>query len=75
MNQWQRHEHQNSSDNGVDTTLTGSTKWIVQMWTHQHQYNAVLPPGNSNEAARPAMEEAARRLGYNIAKEPKSKNQ
>jgi prolyl 4-hydroxylase len=53
MNEWQ-------DAAGTST----STKWIIQMWTHERQYNAVLPAGNSNEAARPAMEEEMHRLGY-----------
>lgn len=41
------------------------SKWIVQMWVHQRQYNAALPAGNSNEAARTVMEETIEKLGYN----------
>lgn len=40
-------------------------KWIVQMWTHQRDYQAALPPGNSNEAARDVMKETCSKLGYN----------
>jgi len=40
-------------------------KWIVQMWTHQQDYQASLPFGNSNEAARDKMKETAAKLGYN----------
>eukprot|EP00531_Pseudo-nitzschia_arenysensis_P010685 CAMPEP_0116139986 /NCGR_PEP_ID=MMETSP0329-20121206/13600_1 /TAXON_ID=697910 /ORGANISM="Pseudo-nitzschia arenysensis, Strain B593" /LENGTH=407 /DNA_ID=CAMNT_0003635057 /DNA_START=72 /DNA_END=1295 /DNA_ORIENTATION=+ len=40
-------------------------KWIVQMWTHQRDYQAVLPVGNSNEAARDIMKETCENLGYN----------
>jgi prolyl 4-hydroxylase len=39
-------------------------KWIVQMWTHQRDYQAVLPNGNSNEAARATMKETGAELGY-----------
>lgn len=39
-------------------------KWIVQMWTHQRDYQAVLPAGNSNEAARDIMRETGSKLGY-----------
>lgn len=39
-------------------------KWIVQMWTHQRDYQAVLPIGNSNEAARDIMKETCQKLGY-----------
>eukprot|EP00534_Pseudo-nitzschia_fraudulenta_P010639 CAMPEP_0201204422 /NCGR_PEP_ID=MMETSP0851-20130426/168855_1 /ASSEMBLY_ACC=CAM_ASM_000631 /TAXON_ID=183588 /ORGANISM="Pseudo-nitzschia fraudulenta, Strain WWA7" /LENGTH=411 /DNA_ID=CAMNT_0047492531 /DNA_START=24 /DNA_END=1262 /DNA_ORIENTATION=+ len=39
-------------------------KWIVQMWTHQRDYQAALPAGNSNEAARNVMAEVASELGY-----------
>ena len=40
-------------------------KWIVQMWTHQCDYQAALPIGNSNEAARDIMRETGVKLGYN----------
>jgi prolyl 4-hydroxylase len=39
-------------------------KWIVQMWVHKDAYQAVLPPGNSNVAARSKMEEMIKQLGY-----------
>jgi prolyl 4-hydroxylase len=39
-------------------------KWIVQMWVHAKSYQAVLPVGNSNEAARDAMGQMSRNLGY-----------
>mmetsp|Transcript_8783 Transcript_8783/g.13534 ORF Transcript_8783/g.13534 Transcript_8783/m.13534 type:complete len:371 (+) Transcript_8783:66-1178(+) len=39
-------------------------KWIVQMWVHQHAYQAVLPPGNSNIAAQGIMEHKMQELGY-----------
>jgi prolyl 4-hydroxylase len=39
-------------------------KWIVQMWIHERAYQAVLPPGNANEAARNIMEETSRNLRY-----------
>ena len=39
-------------------------KWIVQMWTHQRDYRAALPVGNSYEAAREAMMETGAKLGY-----------
>lgn len=39
-------------------------KWIVQMWVHKDAYNAVLPAGNSNVAARSIMEELQQKLGY-----------
>lgn len=38
-------------------------KWIVQMWTHERQYNAVLPAGNSNLAAKSVMMDEIKRLG------------
>lgn len=41
-------------------------KWIVQMWTHQKEYQAALPIGNSNEAARQIMEETSAKLGYKM---------
>ena len=40
-------------------------KWIVQMWTHQREYQASLPIGNSNKAARDIMADASANLGYN----------
>lgn len=51
----------NDGDSGTDLS---STKWIVQMWVHERPYEAVLPPNNSNEGARSAMDDASRRLGY-----------
>lgn len=39
-------------------------KWIVQMWVHERSYQAVIPIGNSNEAARDVMEQVSRNLGY-----------
>ena len=39
-------------------------KWIVQMWTHQRDYQAVLPVGNSNDEARDIMKETSEKLGY-----------
>ena len=69
MKQWHHQDRQDPSDiGGVNSTLSGNTKWIIQMWTHQHQYDAVLPAGNSNVAARPAMEEAKRQLGYSFGR-------
>jgi prolyl 4-hydroxylase len=39
-------------------------KWIVQMWVHERDYQAVLPRGNSKVIARPLMEDMGRKLGY-----------
>jgi prolyl 4-hydroxylase len=39
-------------------------KWIVQMWIHERAYHAVLPPGNSHEAARDIVEETSHNLRY-----------
>lgn len=39
-------------------------KWIVQMWIHERAYQAVLPVGNSNVAAREKMEQTSSSLGY-----------
>lgn len=39
-------------------------KWIVQMWVHEKPYQAVIPVGNSNEAARDGMDQTSRDLGY-----------
>jgi prolyl 4-hydroxylase len=39
-------------------------KWIVQMWVHETPYQAVIPLGNSNEAARDGMDQTSRDLGY-----------
>jgi hypothetical protein len=45
--------------------MTGNDeKWIIQMWIHEKQYDAILPAGNSNEAARPGMNEISEKLGY-----------
>ena len=41
-----------------------SEKWIVQMWVHKDAYQAVLPAGNTNLAARSKMEEIMTQLGY-----------
>ena len=40
-------------------------KWIVQMWVHEKDYGAILPVGNSNEAARVLMEKTQQDLGQN----------
>jgi len=39
-------------------------KWIVQMWTHQRNYKATLPMGNSNENARDIVEATGKKLGF-----------
>jgi prolyl 4-hydroxylase len=39
-------------------------KWIVQMWIHEKAYQAVIPKGNSQEAARGAVERQSQELGY-----------
>jgi hypothetical protein len=39
-------------------------KWISQIWIHERTYQPVLPPGNSHQAAWPAIEEASRQLGF-----------
>jgi len=57
--------NKNDKDNDNDNDNEDDNKWIVQMWTHQREYQAALPIGNSNEAARDAMEEIGARLGYN----------
>jgi prolyl 4-hydroxylase len=47
-------------------TMTCDTeKWIVQMWVHKNAYEAVLPVGNSNVAAKSKMKEVGHQLGYN----------
>jgi len=38
-------------------------KWIVQMWTHQRNYKATLPVGNSNEKVRDIVEATGIKLG------------
>jgi prolyl 4-hydroxylase len=48
-----------------EVMLCDDEKWIVQMWIHEKSYQAVLPVGNSNEAARSVMEQVSRDLGYN----------
>ena len=50
--------------NGQDKDNEDDHKWIVQMWTHQRGYQAALPIGNSNEAARDIMEKTGSALGY-----------
>eukprot|EP00536_Pseudo-nitzschia_multiseries_P006697 jgi/Psemu1/296342/fgenesh1_pm.145_\ len=51
-------------DNNEKKDNKDDHKWIVQMWTHQHDYQAALPIGNSNEAAREVMEKTGSKLGY-----------
>jgi prolyl 4-hydroxylase len=47
--------------------MTGSDeKWIVQMWTHERKYAAVLPFGHSNDSAHQSMNEMIEKLGYNV---------
>jgi len=41
-------------------------KRIVQMWIHERPYRAVVPPGNSQEAARDEVDRVSRELGYII---------
>uniref|UniRef100_A0A6U9W5M8 Fe2OG dioxygenase domain-containing protein n=1 Tax=Pseudo-nitzschia australis TaxID=44445 RepID=A0A6U9W5M8_9STRA len=50
--------------NGQDKDNEDDHKWIVQMWTHQRGYQAALPIGNSNEAARDIMKKTGSALGY-----------
>eukprot|EP00548_Thalassiothrix_antarctica_P006429 CAMPEP_0194149124 /NCGR_PEP_ID=MMETSP0152-20130528/36355_1 /TAXON_ID=1049557 /ORGANISM="Thalassiothrix antarctica, Strain L6-D1" /LENGTH=311 /DNA_ID=CAMNT_0038851099 /DNA_START=395 /DNA_END=1330 /DNA_ORIENTATION=+ len=40
------------------------TKWICQIWIHQHLYQPSLPPGNSHDSAIPAIQTAKEELGY-----------
>ena len=40
------------------------TKWICQMWIHQHAYTPATPPGNSHSAALGDMERVSNMLGY-----------
>jgi prolyl 4-hydroxylase len=39
-------------------------KWIIQMWTHERQYQAAVPRGNSQQAALQAVNQASLDLGY-----------
>jgi prolyl 4-hydroxylase len=39
-------------------------KWIIQMWIHERSYQAVLPPGNTHDAAKAAFERISNELGY-----------
>jgi prolyl 4-hydroxylase len=43
---------------------SGKEKWIVQMWIHQHDYQAALPPGNVQASAVGPMQQVARQYGY-----------
>ena len=40
------------------------TKWICQMWIHQNNYTPVTPPGNSHDAALPAIQRVSHALRY-----------
>lgn len=42
----------------------GMEKWIIQMWIHQNEYHAALPPGNLQAAAVPNVQQVARDYGY-----------
>jgi prolyl 4-hydroxylase len=44
--------------------VASDNKWIVQMWIHEKAYSAVVPPGNSHEAAQDAVDKVSRELGY-----------
>mmetsp|Transcript_701 Transcript_701/g.1671 ORF Transcript_701/g.1671 Transcript_701/m.1671 type:complete len:438 (+) Transcript_701:91-1404(+) len=55
----------NNNNENENTDSEDGRKWIVQMWTHQHDYQAALPFGNSNKAARDIMEKTGSKLGYN----------
>ena len=39
-------------------------KRIVQLWIHQHAYQASVPPNNSQQAALPTVQQVAQELGY-----------
>jgi len=39
-------------------------KRIIQMWIHERSYTAVVPEGNSQQAALEAVEHVSRQLGY-----------
>jgi prolyl 4-hydroxylase len=41
------------------------TKWICQMWIHQKNYTPATPPGNTHDAALPAIQNVANLLRYN----------
>jgi prolyl 4-hydroxylase len=42
----------------------GKEKWIVQMWIHQREYQAALPPGNVQTSAVGPIQQVARQYGY-----------
>jgi prolyl 4-hydroxylase len=42
------------------------TKWICQMWIHQNNYTPVTPPGNSHDAALPAIQRVSHALHYTV---------
>jgi prolyl 4-hydroxylase len=44
--------------------IAETEKRIVQMWIHERNYRAVLPPGNSQQDAIEAVEQTSRALGY-----------
>lgn len=39
-------------------------KHIVQMWIHERNYEAVVPPGNNQQASFDKVQEVSRKLGY-----------
>ena len=39
-------------------------KWIIQMWIHERTYQAILPPGNTHDAAHTALVQALKDLNY-----------
>jgi hypothetical protein len=45
----------------------GEEKWIAQVWIHQREYRAAVPPNNRQDDAVPAIEDLSRRLGYRAA--------
>jgi prolyl 4-hydroxylase len=57
-------ENNNNNNNNNNNDNDDDYKWIVQMWTHQRNYQATLPVGNSNETARDIVEEIGTKLGY-----------
>ena len=44
--------------------VAGDEKWIIQMWIHEKPYVASIPEGNFQQAAKEAVEEVSKSLGY-----------
>ncbi|GAX11263.1 hypothetical protein FisN_7Lh360 [Fistulifera solaris] len=51
---------------GQAVVAADGEKWIVQMWIHQHDYQAALPPGNLQMSAMGPIQQVAQQYGYDI---------